>query len=132
MIRPISIKEFEHIDKVVGRLSRIETPEYQAIYNLKEGEGIKIAHSGAFPCTRKGNCALTTLVYNIARVSGGRYSTSHIGPRDVGNNGKTCDHMSKGSRSGKEVIGTLIHEAEDCGCLAVFRYFDRKDDEERG
>ena len=104
MIRPISIKEFEHIDKVVGRLSRIETPEYQAIANLKEGEGIKIAHSLAFPCTRKGNCALTTLVYNIARVSGGRYSTSHIGPRDVGNNGKTCDHMSQLMHSARALV----------------------------
>jgi hypothetical protein len=37
--------------------------------------------------------------------------------------------MSKGSRSGKEVIGKHNHEAEDCGCLAVFRYFDRKDEE---
>ena len=124
MIRPISIKEFEHIDKVVGRLSRIETPEYQAIYDLKEGEGIKIPHSREFPCTRKGNCALTTLVYNIARTTGGRYSTSHIGPRDIDNSSKTCDHMSKGSRSGKEVVSRQGHQAEDCGCLAVFRYTD--------
>ena len=129
MIRPISITEFKHIDKVVGRLSRIETPEYQAIYDLKEGEGIKIAHSRAFPCTRKGNCALTTLVYNIARVTGGRYETSHIGPRDVGNNGQTCDHMSRGSRSGQVVAGKHNHKVEGCGHGAVFRHNDRKDEE---
>jgi len=127
MIKPISIAEFEHVDKVLGRLSRIDTLEYQAIYNLKEGEGIKIAHSSTFPCTRKGNCSLTTLVYNVARATGGKYSTTHVGPRDVGNNGVTCDHQSKGTRSGKEVLKGIDHTPDDCGCLAVVRYTDRND-----
>ena len=136
MIRPISITEFEHIDKVVGRLSRIDTPEYQAIANLREGEGIKIPHSAAFPCAktyhkgiRKGHCALTTLVYNIARMTGGKYRTNHLGPRDIENSGQTCDHMSKGRRSGKEVVAKQGHNPEDCGSLAVFRYTDDTEQE---
>ena len=98
MIKPISITEFESVDKVLGRLSRIDTPEYQAILALEEGQGIKIPHSEQFPCTRTGNCALTTLVYNVARTTRGKYGTSHMGPRNVGQGEITCDHTSKGSR----------------------------------
>ena len=126
-IKPISIPEFNRVDKVLGRLSRIDTPEYQAILALEEGQGIKIPHSAQFPCTRKGNCSLTTLVYNVARRTRGRYETSHIGPRDVGHDGITCDHTSKGSRLKQEIVRGPDHIPEDCGHLAVVRFYGQKD-----
>jgi len=119
MIRPISPSEFNKIDKVIGRLSRIDTKEWEAIHNLQEGEAIAIPHSDKFPCTKKGNCPLTTLVYNVARVTGGRYRTSHIGPRDVANVG--CDHKQKGQRAGVSIMGEGGHKPEECGTLAVIR-----------
>ena len=127
MIKPISITEFESVDKVLGRLSRIDTPEYQAILALEEGQGIKIPHSEQFPCTRKGNCSLTTLVYNVARTTRGKYGTSHMGPRNVGQGEITCDHTSKGSRLKQEIVQGPDHTPEDCGGLAVVRYYGRKD-----
>ena len=126
-IKPISISEFNRVDKVLGRLSRIDTPEYQAILALEEGQGIKIPHSAQFPCTRKGNCSLTTLVYNVARRTRGIYGTSHIGPRYVGHDGITCDHTSKGSRLKQEIVRGPDHIPEDCGHLAVVRFYGQKD-----